>query len=172
MKEGKYNEKEKKKLQSDRKEKEDRISFIQRYFPSFSQSPGGTQKLESDRDQEDRTKLKTPTRLLRKKDIAGRNSGSGIHASGEKRKSENDVIEKSSCSKKLRFSENSNFGKKFKFWSDSENTLSTFSKSAQLNTGRIYLAGPRDDLTMNLERPTGLEGVRKSKVSDGQTQPS
>ena len=63
MKEGKYNEKEKKKLQSDRKEKEDRISFIQRYFPSFSQSPGGTQKLESDRNQEDRTKLKTPTKL-------------------------------------------------------------------------------------------------------------
>ena len=81
-------------------------------------------------------------------------------------------MEKSSCSKKLRFSDNSNFGKKLQFWSDSENTLSTFSKSAQSNTGRSYLAGPRDDLTMNLERPTGLEGVRKSKVSDGQTQPS
>ena len=38
IKEGKYNEKEK--LQSGRKEREDRISFIQRYFPSFSQSPG------------------------------------------------------------------------------------------------------------------------------------
>ena len=99
-----------------REEGKGRQNFIHsEIFPFIFTITRKLQKLESERNLEGRTKLKTPTRLLRKNVIAGRNSSSIIHASLEKRKSENKFIEDSSCNKKLRFLDYLNFGKDHNF---------------------------------------------------------
>jgi hypothetical protein len=126
------------KVTNDRKEKEKegRKDFIRKFFPTFSESPGGTQRLSG-------TKPRTPVRFDRK-NCEG-TFMENLPLSGGKRKQQERGHLFDTCSKKMKHA--GTFKQKLNFWGESDSTLTILKSAHKENPGHSHLAGPSSKST-------------------------
>ena len=117
------------KIANKRQEKEEKASFIKKYFPTFEESPGGT----------DRLRARTP---MRRKDIR---TISQLELSGGKRKTSENMYEQKDLT--------ADFRKQLKFWVGAEKPIN--STKMKYNLGCSDSAGPSDRTAETSDNQTG-----------------
>jgi hypothetical protein len=117
------------KIANKRQEKEEKASFIKKYFPTFEESPGGT----------DRLRARTP---MRRKDIG---TISQLELSGGKRKTSENMYEQKDLT--------ADFRKQLKFWVGADMPIN--STKMKYNLGCSDSAGPSDRTAETSDNQTG-----------------